>query len=227
MYLLICMICKLSTIFMKSLMSHSVCLMQQRDVFFWWRMERSMQLVWSPQLARQLKKLNSFICLTYQLSEYLKTRHKFSPTTYNNQKFYFHLCYIHSLRPYDPLNKLCALFQLILLRCFRDSILQRILLAIHKKLIGRRFCFYIDGIQKCKIVFNLRTQNFRYKMLFCMFKFCLISKYSNNELLLRILLLQIYPVCDILSIPDFGVSTVILNAVDIFCRWCKLSFRPW
>ena len=30
----------------------------------------------------------------------------------------------------------------------------------------------------------------------------------------------------ILSIPDFGVSTAILNPVDIFHRWCKLSLRP-
>ena len=26
--------------------------------------------------------------------------------------------------------------------------------------------------------------------------------------------------------PNFGVSTAILNRVDIFRRWCKLSFRP-
>ena len=25
---------------------------------------------------------------------------------------------------------------------------------------------------------------------------------------------------------DFGVSTAILIPVDVFCRWCKLSFRP-
>ena len=25
---------------------------------------------------------------------------------------------------------------------------------------------------------------------------------------------------------DFGASTVILNTVDIFRAWCKLSFRP-
>ena len=68
---------------------------------------------------------------------------------------------------------------------------------MHEKLIGRRCCFYIDGIQNCKIVFNLHIQNFRYKMLFFMLKFCLISKYSNRVLLLRILFLQIYPVCAI------------------------------
>ena len=30
----------------------------------------------------------------------------------------------------------------------------------------------------------------------------------------------------ILSITDFGVSTTILNPVDVFRRWCKFSFRP-
>ena len=30
----------------------------------------------------------------------------------------------------------------------------------------------------------------------------------------------------ILSMPDFGVSTAILNPLDIFRRWCKLNFRP-
>ena len=30
----------------------------------------------------------------------------------------------------------------------------------------------------------------------------------------------------ILSISDFGVSTAILNPMDVFRRWCKLSFRP-
>ena len=26
------------------------------------------------------------------------------------------------------------------------------------------------------------------------------------------------------GIPDFGVKKVILNPVDIICRWCKLNF---
>ena len=26
------------------------------------------------------------------------------------------------------------------------------------------------------------------------------------------------------GIPDFGVNKVILNPVDIICRWCKLNF---
>ena len=30
----------------------------------------------------------------------------------------------------------------------------------------------------------------------------------------------------ILSIPDFGGSTAILDPLDVFRRWCKLSFRP-
>ena len=29
-----------------------------------------------------------------------------------------------------------------------------------------------------------------------------------------------------MSIPNFGVSTTILNSVDIFRRWCKLNFGP-
>ena len=37
-------------------------------------------------------------------------------------------------------------------------------------------------------------QNFRYKMLFCLSKFCLISSYSNSVLFLRISLFYIYPV---------------------------------
>ena len=28
------------------------------------------------------------------------------------------------------------------------------------------------------------------------------------------------------QIPDFGVSTVILNTTDISRRWCKLDFGP-
>ena len=38
---------------------------------------------------------------------------------------------------------------------------------MHENLIGRQYCFYIDGIQKCTIVFKLKIfnfhiQNFRY-----------------------------------------------------------------
>ena len=60
----------------------------------------------SVQLARQFMKLNSFICLTYHLSDNLKIRHKFSPTTYANQELWFHLCYIHSSCRYNPLNNI-------------------------------------------------------------------------------------------------------------------------
>ena len=46
------------------------------------------------QFAWQFMKSNSFICLTYQLSDNLKIRYTFSPMTYTNYKFWFHLCYI-------------------------------------------------------------------------------------------------------------------------------------
>ena len=29
-----------------------------------------------------------------------------------------------------------------------------------------------------------------------------------------------------ISIPDFRVSTAIINHIDIVCRWCKLNFGP-
>ena len=31
---------------------------------------------------------------------------------------------------------------------------------------------------------------------------------------------------NLFSIPDFGVSSAILNTIDIFRMWCKLNFRP-
>ena len=58
---------------------------------------------------------------------------------------------------------------------FLERILfQSILLVMHEKLIGRRCQFYIDRIQKCTIVFklkifNLHIQDFRYKMLYCIY----------------------------------------------------------
>ena len=52
--------------------------------FVWWRRKRSLQLVWR---TRQFMKLNSFIFLTYHLSDDLKIRHKLCPMTYTNQKF--------------------------------------------------------------------------------------------------------------------------------------------
>ena len=30
----------------------------------------------------------------------------------------------------------------------------------------------------------------------------------------------------ILLMPDFGVTTAILNPADVFRRWCKVNFRP-
>ena len=58
------------------------------------------------QLAQQFMRLNSFICLTYHLSENLKIRDKFYSTTYADQTFWFHLCCMHSSCPYSPLNKI-------------------------------------------------------------------------------------------------------------------------
>ena len=61
-----------------------VGLMQRRNPFFFgggWRDPCSLSGV---QLARQFIKLNSFICLTYHLSDNLKIWHKFSPMTYTN-----------------------------------------------------------------------------------------------------------------------------------------------
>ena len=98
-------------------MSHSVCLMQRRDLFFGggWRDPCNLPCV---QLTQQFMKLDSFICLTCHLSENLKIRHKFSPTTYTNQKFWF-LWFLVSLR--SSKQNLCALFQLIILRFFRNQ----------------------------------------------------------------------------------------------------------
>ena len=58
------------------------------------------------QLARQFMKLNSSTYLTHYLPGNLKIWHKFSPTTYTNQEFWFHLCDIHSLCHYNSLNKI-------------------------------------------------------------------------------------------------------------------------
>ena len=73
----------------------------------WWRREKSMasMIVWRATCPTFIK-LNSFICLTYHLSEHLKIPHKFFPTTYTNQKFWFHLCYIQSPWTYNTLNKI-------------------------------------------------------------------------------------------------------------------------
>ena len=107
---------------MKFLMSHSVCLMQRRDVFFGggWRYPCNL---FGAQLARQFIKINSLICLTYHLSDNLKISHKCCPTTYTNQTFCFHLCCIHSSCPYDPLNKIMCFALVDFTYAFRkDSI---------------------------------------------------------------------------------------------------------
>ena len=94
-----------STIFVKSLISQSVCLMQWKELFFGGRWRDPCNLS-GIQFARKFMKLNNFICLTYHLSNNLKIYHKFSPTIYTNQMFWFHLCYMHSSCSYDPLNKI-------------------------------------------------------------------------------------------------------------------------
>ena len=172
-------------------MSHFVCLMQRKDGFFCsgWRDPCNLSGV---QLARKFMKFNSFICLTYHLSDNLKIRHRFSPTTYANLTFWFYLCNIHYSCPYDPLNKI---------KCFA---LVNFTQFFQKRFCYRGFCWLcMRNSLTDDIVFILmefrnakqHIQNFRYKMFFCMFKFCLVSNYSNSVLLMRILLLQIYPVC--------------------------------
>ena len=120
-------------------MSHSVCVMQWRDVFSDGGGGDPCNLS-GVQLARQLMKLNSFICLTYHLSDNLKLRHKFSSTTYTNQEFWFHLCYMHSSCRYSPLNKIrCFVLVSSNLGFLERILLQRILLVTHEKLIGSRW----------------------------------------------------------------------------------------
>ena len=154
-------------------MSHSVCLMQRRDRFVLvvdgeihvTCLASNCPIIHEFKQAQQFMKLSSFICLTYHLSDNLKIRHKFSPTTYTNQKFWFHLCYIHYTCPYDPLNKIMCFVLVNYSQAFQRG-LCCILFVMHRKLIDRRSCFYIYGIQKCTKVFklkifNLQIQNFR------------------------------------------------------------------
>ena len=83
--------------------------MQRRDLFVGGR--RDPFNLSGVQLVRQFMKLNSFICLTYHLSDNLKIQHKFSPVTYTNQEFWFHLCYIHSLVMHEKLiGRLCCFY---------------------------------------------------------------------------------------------------------------------
>ena len=123
-------------------------------------------------------------------------------TTQVQSKHWSHLCYIHSSCRYSPLNKIICFVLVNSTQVFLERILlQRILLLVHEKLIGRDAIFILmkfemdNSIQTENIQLSHVQQNFRYKMLFCMFKFCLISNYSNSVVLLRILLLQIYLVC--------------------------------
>ena len=137
-------------------------------------------------IALQFIKLNSIICLTYHLSINLKIRHKSFPTTHELKASVVSVR--HSLCPYGPL-KLCTLFELILLSFFR------------KDFIYRGFCWICMGnplkrSNKSIFIAFAKTQlysNWNYltckclaKMLFCMFKFCLISNYSNSVLLMSV-----------------------------------------
>ena len=153
-----------STIFVKSLISQSVCLMQWKELFFGGRWRDPCNLS-GIQLARKFMKLNNFICLTYHLSNNLKIYHKFSPTIYTNQMFWFHLCYMHSSCSYDPLNKIMCFVLLNFTKVFQKRFYS-ILLVMHGKCIGRQCCFYFDEVQKYTKVFKLKIfilhiQNFR------------------------------------------------------------------
>ena len=75
-------------------MWHLVCLI-------WWRMERSMQLVWRPTYPtiHEIKQFHlSDVPLVWQPKNWTKV--------FPNDLYWFHLCYIHSSCPYDPLNKI-------------------------------------------------------------------------------------------------------------------------
>ena len=56
-----------------------------------------------------------------------------------------------------------------------------------------------NSIQTKNIQLSHVCNKFKCKMLFCMFRFCLISNYLNSVLLLRNLLFHIYPVCAAVS----------------------------
>ena len=87
----------------------------------------SMELVWRPTCPT-INDIMKFHLSDVPLVWQRNLRYKFSPTIYTNQKFWFHLCYIHSSCPYDPLNKIMcfvlANFTLVNSnRCFRkDSV---------------------------------------------------------------------------------------------------------
>ena len=104
-------------------MSHLVCLIRGRSFFGGGRRdflstvnERGFQLKTEVNatcltsnlpdisLARQFIKLNSFICLTYHLSDKLKTRHKSSQMTHKLKVLVS--CVRYSSCPYGPLNNI-------------------------------------------------------------------------------------------------------------------------
>ena len=108
--------------------------------------------------------------------------------------------------------------------------------VVQEKLIDRRCCFYIDGIQKCTVAFKLKIFNLRMFNRTLDVKFYVVCSYFVLFGIIRIIVMRAFIayVLDlsslrymlILPISCFGDSTAILNLVDIFRRWCKLSFRP-
>ena len=142
-------------------------------------------------------KLNSFICLTYHLSDNLEIRHTFSPTTYTNEKFWFHTFLV----PLRSLNKIMCFVLVNSTQIFQKGFYS-ILLVMHEKLIGRRCCFYIDGIQKCTIVFKLKIFKFRALDIKCSFV-CL------NFVLFRII--QIACFCGVFCLFRFIQFVLLYN----------------
>ena len=107
---------------------------------------------------------------------------------------------------------------------------------MHEKLIDRRCCFYIDGIQKCAAAFKLKIFNLHMFNRTLDVKCYVVCSHFVLFGIIRIIIMRAFIayVLDlsslrymlILPISCFGDSTAILNLVDIFRRWCKLSFRP-
>ena len=84
--------------------------------------------------------------------------------------------------------------------------------------------------QKLEYIFRqvggLVTRNV---FVFCLYQVALYVKGMLSSIdFYKIIFLHVFPVRTIvpLGIPNFGVSMVIFNSVDIFCRWCKLNFGP-
>ena len=107
---------------------------------------------------------------------------------------------------------------------------------MHEKLIDRRCFFYIDGIQKCTVAFKLKIFDLRmfnrtldvkcYVVCSLFVLFEIIRIIVMRAFIAYVLDLSSLSYMLILPIPCFGNSNAILNFVDIFRRWCKLSFRP-